>query len=115
MHIRRLVLPLTFFLCTSLSACKEDGMPDDKVYTLYQNAPSEPSARVGIATFDMKWGEQWNYYYCQKFASFLPSLSNEGAKHRHGSSTSTRWRFLGEHPVPDDREKVKPAADYRMR
>ena len=82
MHIRRLVLPLTFFLCASLCACKENGMPDDQVYTLYQNAPSEPDARVGVATFDMKWGEKYNYYYCQKFASFIQAeWDAEGGKH----------------------------------
>jgi len=55
----------------SLVACKEDSTPDDQVFTLYQNAPSDNHARVGIATFDMKWGKTMNYHYCQKFADFL--------------------------------------------
>lgn len=51
--------------------CAEDRVPDDKVFTLYQNAPSSHDARVGLATFDMKWGESNNHYMCQKFAGFL--------------------------------------------
>ncbi len=74
------VLEITIGLASLLilCACSEKGVPDEQVYTLYQNAPSEPSARVGIATFDMKWGEQMNYDYCQKFASFIQAEWDAG-------------------------------------
>lgn len=55
----------------SVSGCGEKDVPDDQVFTLYQNAPSDPSARIGLATFDMKWGDANNHYYCTKFAGFV--------------------------------------------
>lgn len=73
-----------FIVVGSLAACSDKGMPEDQVYTLYQNAPSDPSYRVGVATFDMKWGESNNYYYCQKFASFLQAeWDANGGKQTH--------------------------------
>lgn len=64
---------VSFALIIALSGCGEKGVPDDQVFTLYQNAPSTPSARVGIATFDMKWGdtEQMNHMKCNDIAELL--------------------------------------------
>lgn len=79
---RRIASLIAVFIVVGfLAACGDKGMPEDTVFTLYQNAPSEPSARVGIATFDMKWGADNNYYYCQKFAAFIQAeWDAEGGK-----------------------------------
>lgn len=37
-----------------LVACDKTATPDNYVYTLYRNAPSDPAFRVHVATFDSK-------------------------------------------------------------
>ena len=64
-------LSAVFIVIGSLSACGDKGVPEDEIFTLYQNAPSNSSARVGLATFDMAWGEKANQFQCQRFAAFL--------------------------------------------
>lgn len=39
---------VSFALIIALSGCGEKGVSDDQVFTLYQNAPSDPHARMGI-------------------------------------------------------------------
>lgn len=87
-HSNASVLILRWFIIAvvahGLAACREDSVPENQVFTLYQNAPSDPSARVAVATFDMRWGEKNNYYYCQKFAAFLQAeWDTNGGKQTH--------------------------------
>lgn len=59
-----------FIVVGSLSACGDKGVPEDTVFTLYQNAPSDVHARVGIATFDMPVVDsRWNHMKCQEAAA----------------------------------------------
>lgn len=69
--MKRVVMSICVLAFLGLGACKDDRISDNQIFTLYHNAPSDNAARIGIATFDMNWGEINNYNYCQKFAGFL--------------------------------------------
>jgi len=61
-----------FFVVGSLLACGDKGVPEDSVFTLYQNAPSDAHARMGIATFDLLvMDSRVNHQSCTEIAELL--------------------------------------------
>lgn len=63
---RRTLIIVGFGLLVT-AGCSGQATPEDSVFTLYQNSPSDVGARVGVATFDMKVSDpRFNYVECQE-------------------------------------------------
>lgn len=77
----------------ALSACGESRISDSEVFTLYQNAPSDPAARVGIATFDMAWGAGNNHHFCIRTAAFFQAEwdASGGKSGVSGAKETRHW------------------------
>jgi hypothetical protein len=66
---RRTLIIVGFGLLVT-AGCSGQATPEDSVFTLYQNSPSDVGARVGVATFDMKVSDpRFNYVECQEAAA----------------------------------------------